>query len=369
MAGAFESQHNMELDGVAEALYKKSQAPSGTLTKTGRRVSDFELPDGERQDVAADGEQPEPGTEPESPDGEPEAEPGTEPESPDGEPEAEPDDPDAVEAEPEEFVELELDGKTQKVAVPELVKGYMLQADYTRKTQALAKEREDWTRERGQSLAAEQEAVAIVYNLSQQLQAELGRVLPTPQEMEQLRVTDPGEWSARMNEQNRRQQLIAMARGEQARVERARMEAAIPGERDALVRALPEDFKDFPRAYSELSLWVTTPAENGGGGLTQEEWSQVIDHRLVRLAQLAFAEDKRRKATTEATRKGVTRIQKAVSTQPRVRAGATTGPKTAAERRYVDATRNLERHPDSNQAIADVLLERERARRRGAPGR
>lgn len=353
MASGYVERHDA-LDDTARAIFERNAKPRAGLDADGRpggappeAEPEPEQPEGEPQ---PEQEQPEPAEKPEGEE-QPEQEAGAEEEQPD-----------------EEFVEVTRDGKTENVPVSELVKGYMLHADYTKKTQALATERKQWEGERSAQMQAEQEVVAHVGNLAERLQMELQRITPSPQAMAELRQQDPGEYAAQMQEIARRGALIEEARRQQHMSEQRRLQASVPGERNKLLELMPEDFKDFPAAYTELSAWATGAVAEGGGGLLPEEWGQVVDHRLVRLVQLAFSEAKRRKAGTQATRDGKLRIQKAVSTLPRVRAGAATKPaKTGAERRLADANRNLAANPNSNDALAGVLLARElRARGGGA---
>lgn len=261
------------------------------------------------------------------------------------------------------LVVVPIGGKEQEIKLSELAKGYMLHADYTKKTMELSNERKDWETKRAQEALHEREAIQFVSGLAQQLQAEIQRSMPSQEQLAHLRQTDPGEYAAVMREIDRRSDLVAHVQRAAAESQQRQIQAAVPVERAKLIQLMPEDFKDFRAVYTDLGEWVTTPVDQGGGGLTREEWGQVIDHRLVYLAQLAKCEAKRRAGGAKATSETLPRIKQAVSTMPRVRAGGPPAIRTNAERNLVDARRAQAEHPDSIGHLAGLLLARERAKK------
>lgn len=143
-------------------------------------------------------------------------------EAPADESEAESDDEAEEEAAPDAppvEIEVEIDGKPVKVALDELKKGYLRQADYTRKTQALAETRKTVEREAGEVLQERAQYAQLLTALERQiLEAEAA---PEP-DWEAWYARDPIEamkaerrWT---QEKALRQQKLAAAQAEKQRL-------------------------------------------------------------------------------------------------------------------------------------------------------
>jgi hypothetical protein len=171
----------------------------------------------------------------------------------------------------------------------ELIKGYHRQADYTKKTQALA----------------EREAQAVEFlrgkhtEISQQYlnQAELARAamvqfagIRSPEEMAQLAHDDPAAWVA----ENQRNQTVATIIGQldsqiSAERERAKQDQEARQQQDKQAR--------YQKAWSELEkAKIDAPAlmkiyEDGAKayGFTAQELAENYDHRLVMMMRDAAA--------------------------------------------------------------------------------
>lgn len=89
--------------------------------------------------------------------------------------------------EPEE--EVVIDGKPEKVTKAELIKGYQRQADYTRKTQAVAEERKALEADRAKVDESVKAMAAIEANIKELVMGDLSSI-----NWDELRDTDPSEY-------------------------------------------------------------------------------------------------------------------------------------------------------------------------------
>jgi hypothetical protein len=178
---------------------------------------------------------------------------------------------------------------TEEVAETELVKGYQRQADYTRKTQALA-ERESQAVE---FLKTKHDEVRSHYLQ----QAEVTRAavvqmagIKTEAEMAQLANTDPAQWVA----ESQRQQAISKYLADLDNKISAEKQAAQKEQIQRQENALKEQ---YTRAWGELQKdGIDKPAlakiyegANKLYGFTADELNTVYDPRMVRVLKDAAA--------------------------------------------------------------------------------
>ena len=265
------------------------------------------------------------------------AEPGDAPEVDDEEVEAAGDDPDPADQEPDEGTEeaffesveelaealemstddllskiqidAQVDGQSQKLTLKELQSGYQREADYTRKTQALAEERRTFEA----SVAAEQQSItqhhaelaALIQASEQSLMGEIQLV-----NWEQLRTDDPAEFAARSAELNTRANQINQLKQEglqrwqaenqalqqkQAQVVQQQMQAS----NEALTRALPEWADETTRATQQKQIGEYLLAN----GYQAEELRELYDHRALLVARKAMLYDQMQKQSKDAKQK------------------------------------------------------------------
>jgi len=191
----------------------------------------------------------------------------------------------------------------EEVPETELVKGYQRQADYTRKTQALA-EREN-------------QAVQMLQTKHQEIQsnylhqAELTRAaivnmagIKSEQELALLAQTDPAEWVA---EQQRQKQINAYINSLDQQIQAERQQAqAMQAQQQAMARK-----QAFDNAWSQLqAAKIDRPAlENifsntsKNYGFSQEELANIYDHRAVLLMRDAAAYRELQAKKAEVTKK------------------------------------------------------------------
>lgn len=147
------------------------------------------------------------------------------------------------EAEQPQTFRVKVDGEEVEVTLEELQRGYSRQADYTRKTQELAEKAKALDTEREGFSQQRTQAVAILEAWEQQL----SQPLYDPAETEALRFTDPGEYAARMTQEQQRQSQLRAITGKKAefteaeKAEQAQSQQRRLAEEEAkLLDAIPE---------------------------------------------------------------------------------------------------------------------------------
>lgn len=275
---------------------------------------------------------------------------------------------------PDAQVEITVDGEARTLPLREVVgdlsledlaNGYNWQQANTQRSQALADERRQFDEQRNEAAQLLQQRVGELDQLARALQAEWQRNAPNPQEMEALRTSDPAEWAARSREEDQRRQLIGLVSAQQQRVEADLRAQRRPIELRALQEKMPETFGAWEttgqKNYSTLGAWITSPE---GGGLPPEMWNETDDHRVIRLAQLAFERAEQLRAARDAK----PRIRQRLKTAPRViRPRAPAEPGQSEREGEAAAMANLKANPESTDAIAAAFLAR--SRRRQTEGR
>ena len=212
-----------------------------------------------------------------------EAEPDAEAEGDDPDAEEQSDD-DAEDAEDTEeqpaTVTVKIDGEEKQVTLDEVIRGYQREADYTRKTQALAETRKAFDAQ-VQSFSAERERTTSLLSV---LEAQLTQLLYSPEDMEYLRVNDPAEWAARGREMDLRAQQLQSVTGEKQRLsqqaEREQQQAfdAIRSEEGAKLLAAKPEWADPVKgreAMTRVRDYMVSV------GTTDDEIAQTFDHRIL----------------------------------------------------------------------------------------
>ena len=193
------------------------------------------------------------------------------------------------EPEPEDLLEVVIDGERQRVTRDEAAKGYQRQADYTRKSQDLAKQRKALAAE-SQQISAEREkyaqALAMVQNqLASEEQPDWSR----------LRDEDPFEYmvqkDAWRDKQERLQRVQAeqqMLAQQQATEQQQAMQQELANQRTVLLDRIPawKDQSVAEKEKSEISAYARK------AGFTDEEIAAVSDARAVELLHKAWQYDK-----------------------------------------------------------------------------
>ena len=195
-------------------------------------------------------------------------------------------------------------GEEKEVPLSELIKGYQLGADYTKKTTEVAEQRKLVEAER----AAIEEAKYARDSYAQRLQA-IDNFLTSqmPQEdLQSLKENDPIGYAVKVAELSEKKEQLQAIRAEQARIAQEQqsdyaraMSDRVAQEASKLAQVLPEfsdpakgdNFRKEIRSYGKTL------------GFTDEELSQVYDSRHVLTLHKAMMYDKLQKSKPAITKK------------------------------------------------------------------
>lgn len=282
---------------------------------------------------------PEPDDAPEA--DEPDADPSDDADTQD-EPEPEP-------AKPQTF-KVKVNGEEVEVTQDELLNGYSRQADYTRRTQELARQRQEMEAARSQ---IQQQAQQYQAQLAQAMQiAQAFMPAPPPRE---LADTDPLEFMRQKTAYDEQAAKIQHLQAEHARVsqqtqaqQQQQLHQYLEQQRNALVEAVPELKEPAKRTAFQQEL-VNTLGE--AYGFAAQEIGNVYDHRLILLARdaMAYRKLQAQKPKTEA---------KVAKAPPMVKPG--TRPSTAEARAEAAkaAKAAVKRSGSMDDAVAYLLGKR-----------
>ena len=188
-------------------------------------------------------------------------------------------DEDAEEGE-QKLVTVKIDGKTQELPLEEVVAGYQRQADYSRKTQALAEERKQLHGQLGEVVQERQYYAQALTALQQQLATQAEQ----QPDWDRLYAEDPIEWVRQREVWRAKQEQSAAAQIEMERLQaqqvgeqRQQLAQHLQAERSRLVEAIPnwKDDKVWERDRTALREYGRK------FGFSDEELSQAYDHRAV----------------------------------------------------------------------------------------
>jgi len=234
-------------------------------------------------------------------------------------------DSDEVEEETEEEAPqtftVKASGEEKEVTFDELVSGYQLGADYTKKTQELAENRK----------AVEAEAKAIIEaqqvrdTYAQRLQAveQLLTMNDSPEDIASMKENDPIGYAVKVAEMTEKKEQLQAVRAEQQRIaqqqqaDRAQaMQKQIAQESAKLAEVLPE-FSDKVKGEQ-----LRSEIRNYGKsvGFTDQELSQVYDSRHVLVLHKAAMYDKLQKSKPGVQKK-VANAPKMVKSGTKVKQG------------------------------------------------
>lgn len=212
------------------------------------------------------------------------------------------------EEEDEEGVEMVELSDGSKLPLKEVTDGYLRQSDYTKKTQELAEQRKTFESDKNGYIEKQAQVGQYITQLAQKLENQIKQEAD-PQTLEELRVSDPAEYSARMIEAQRKQELVNAAKAQhQALYNQQRMEI-VQRERASLAAKHEGFATDFDKTYGEITQWVTDPK---GGGLPAEMWDQIFDHRAVLLVEKAMKHDRAAKVEVPKVTRKLAKVPKVV---------------------------------------------------------
>lgn len=198
-------------------------------------------------------------------------------------------------------------GEEKEVTVDELIRNYQLGADYTKKTQEIAEQRKAIEAE----AAAVQQASQVRDLYLQRLQMVEGFLTQqnageSPQELAEMKENDPVGYAVKMAELTERKENLKSLQLEQQRLAREQqaernkvISARLADEAQKLSQILPEfsDAKKGEQLRAELRSYGKKI------GFTDQELSQVVDHRHVLALYNGMMHDKMQQNKSAASKK------------------------------------------------------------------
>jgi hypothetical protein len=209
---------------------------------------------------------------------------------------------------------IKVDGEELEVGIEELKNGYQRQADYTRKSQALAEQRKETEQIQSERMRLEQERQMYANGLQMLQEQQAAKLKPFESvDWESLKSEDPYQYMIKKDEYRdaqervtniqQQQHLVQQEQAQQAQQARAHF---VQQEYSRLVEALPE----WNDSKSTIKKDVQDYAISAG--FLPEEVNQLADHRSVLLIKKAMEYDKLTKkvAPKKKAVKKVPKVQK-----------------------------------------------------------
>ena len=217
----------------------------------------------------------------------------------------------------QELYKLTVNGQEVEVTLDELRKGYSRQQDYTQKTEKLSQDRKsvdqlknDFTRQSEEAKIKRDQYEKQLQVLSEQLKASEQKV-----DLDSLYEDDPAQYVKVKAEQDRQKELLNSAKKEQERIQAEKQEEYnktysnyLEQQRDLLSKKLPI-YADKEKG-AEFVKNLTNFAKDSLG-YSDQEISQLVDHRAVIMLANAYRYDRLKKANLK--NKKVTKVSKVVS--------------------------------------------------------
>ena len=209
---------------------------------------------------------------------------------------------------------IKVDGKDYEVDIEELKNGYQRQADYTRKSQALAEQRKETEQIQSERMQLEQERQMYANGL-QMLQEQQAAKLNDfdSVDWEALKAEDPYQYMIKKDEYRDAQERVSNVVAEQQAVQQEQARQAqqarahfVQQEYTRLTEALPEWNDKDSTIKKDIQEYATSV------GFRPEEISQLADHRSVLVIKKAMEFDKLTKkvAPKKKAVKKVPKVQK-----------------------------------------------------------
>lgn len=183
-------------------------------------------------------------------------------------------------------------GEEKLVPLEDLTKGYMLQSDYTKKTQSLAQERQEFAQVAQAVTQERQQYTQLLDALEQQL---TNGGEPEPDWVE-LASKDPVGYTRKKAEWDQKQNVLNAARTEKARVAELQKQDFLKraaeynnSQVEAMIAAKPE-LKDPEKAKAYRDELVQYGVNNYG--YSEQDMGAITDHRWALILEKAMMYDK-----------------------------------------------------------------------------
>jgi len=223
--------------------------------------------------------------------------------------------------EPQRF-KVKAAGEEKEVTLDELMQGYQLGADYTKKTQELAENRKAVEAEARAILEAKQVRDTYAQRL-QAIEQFLTQGQDSPEDLAAMKENDPIGYAVKVAELTEKKEQLAQVRAEQERIAQQQqadrqqeMAKLVQQEATKLSQVLPE-FSD-PTKGEQIRNEIRNYGKSVG--FTDNELSQVYDSRHVLMLHKAMMYDKLQKSKP-AVNKKVAQAPKMVKSGTKVKEG------------------------------------------------
>ena len=215
------------------------------------------------------------------------------------------DDSEEVEVEERKTYRVKASGEEKDVTLDELVSGYQKSTDYTQKSQTLAAERKKVEAHAQEIQNAMRTREAYAQKLSQVEQYLTSQAKPG-ENLEELKENDPIQYAITVAEQTEANKKINTIRQEQQKVAQEQHHYRLQQQNQVVANEalmLSEKVKEFsdPKKAEQIKSDIRTFGKSVG--FSDQELSQVYDHRHVMILQKAMEYDKLQKANPGVTKK------------------------------------------------------------------
>ena len=210
---------------------------------------------------------------------------------------------------------IKVDGKEFEVGIDELKSGYQRQADYTRKSQALAEQRKETEQIQSERMQLEQERQMYANGLQMLQEQQTAKLQDFDTvDWETLKQEDPYAYMIKKDEYRDAQERVNNAAQQRVLIQQEQQVAAsqvrgqfVLQEHARLVAALPEWNDKDSTIKKDIQEYATSV------GFRPEEINQLADHRSVLVIKKAMEFDKLTKkvAPKKKAVKKVPKVQKA----------------------------------------------------------
>jgi len=189
---------------------------------------------------------------------------------------------------------IKVDGEELEVGIDELKNGYQRQADYTRKSQALAEQRKETEAIQSERMQLEQERQMYANGLQMLQEQQSAKLKPFESvDWEALKAEDPYQYMIKKDEYRdaqervtniqQQQNLVQQEQAQQAQQARAHF---VQQEYSKLVKALPEWNDKESTVKKDVQEYAKSV------GFLPEEINQLADHRSVLIIKKAMEYNK-----------------------------------------------------------------------------
>lgn len=246
-------------------------------------------------------------------------------------------------------VKLRVGDEEREVTLADLKRGYMVNADYTRKTQELSEARKGFIAEATQYHQSVQSQIEQVGFLANTFMQQLVNTEQTT-DWNALRQTNPAEYAARQHDMNERRALLqrAFAMYQQSKQQEEAISGATMqqhlGEQTELLVSLVPEWVDPRVASSEKKALAKYLVDQG---VPIEEIESLSDSRTVAIARKAMLYDRLQAAKQQATQKQTKQVPKFTKPGPRDPA-----PTKSLHQKLDQRARKSGRHEDYGASLA-----------------